>query len=143
MTRSADLQRLVVGAHALTRIAALETASDAPAAQWRTLTILRDNGPLRIGELATLSRVSQPGMTRLIGAMAESGLVERMSDAADSRATVASATPLGLESLDAWLDELTTALSPHFDDLDDADWAALARTAAILARKTAVLEVAR
>lgn len=143
MTRSADLQRIVVAAHALTRIAALETRNESPAAQWRTLTILRDNGPLRLGELATLSRVTQPGMTRLVGTMADAGLLERMSDPDDSRATVVAATPAGLESLTAWLHELTEALAPHFADLDDQDWEALGRTAAILARKTAVSELAR
>jgi DNA-binding MarR family transcriptional regulator len=143
MTRSEDLQRLVVAAHALTRVAALETRNEAPAAQWRTLTLLRENGALRLGELAALSRVTQPGMTRLVGAMADAGLVERTADAADSRATVVRATAAGLDALEAWLAQLTAALTPHFADLDDDDWVALGRTAGILARKTGSLEFAR
>ena len=143
MERSEDLQRLVIAAHALTRIAALETRNEAPAAQWRTLTLLRENGPLRLGELATRSRVSQPGMTRLVGVMAESGLVERVADAADSRATVVRATSAGVHALEAWLTQLTAALVPHFTDLDDDDWAALGRTAGILARKTGSMELTR
>ena len=143
MTRSEDLQRLVVAAHALTRVAALETRNEAPAAQWRTLTLLRENGPQRLGELASLSRVTQPGMTRLVGAMADAGLVERTSDAADSRATVVQATAAGIDALQAWLTQLTAALTPHFADLDDDDWAALGRTAGILARKTGSVELAR
>jgi DNA-binding MarR family transcriptional regulator len=141
MTRSEDLQRLVVAAHALTRIAALETRNEAPSAQWRTLTLLRDNGSLRLGELARLSRVTQPGMTRLVGAMAGSGLVERTADAADSRVTIVTLTAAGLEALDAWLAQLTAALTPHFGDLDEDDWAALGRTAGILARKTGAVLV--
>lgn len=144
MDHSHDLQRLVVAAHALTRIAALETRNEAPAAQWRTLTLLRENGTLRLGELATLSRVTQPGMTRLVTTMSDAGLVTRTTDAADSRATVVSATRAGLHALDTWLAQLTDALAPHFADLDDADWDALARTARILSRKTgADLEVTR
>ncbi|MET0672378.1 MAG: MarR family transcriptional regulator [Microbacterium pygmaeum] len=143
MTRSEDLQRLVVAAHALTRIAALETRNEAPAAQWRTLTILRDHGDLRLGELATLSRVTQPGMTRLVSTMAEHGLVRKTADADDSRVAVVTVTEAGRTALAAWLTQLTEALAPHFSDLDDHDWDAIARTAAILSARTGSLEVAR
>ena len=70
MTHAEDIEEIVVAAHALTRIAALETRNEAPAAQWRTLSILQNEGPQRLGELATLSRVTQPGMTRLVGQLA-------------------------------------------------------------------------
>jgi DNA-binding MarR family transcriptional regulator len=143
MTRSEDLERLIVAAHALTRIAALETRSEAPAAQWRTLSILRESGPLRIGELATRSRVTQPGMTRLAGAMVDAGLLARTSDDSDSRASVIRPTPAGLDALDRWLAQLTDALTPHFADLDDSEWQALHVTADVLARKTRAVEVAR
>lgn len=143
MTRSEDLERLVVAAHALTRMAALETRNEAPAAQWRTLSILQESGPLRIGELAMRSRVTQPGMTRLTGTMIDTGLLERASDASDSRASVISPTPAGLEALDRWLAQLTEALQPHFADLDESEWQALHVTADVLARKTRAVEVAR
>ncbi|WP_106814210.1 MarR family winged helix-turn-helix transcriptional regulator [Microbacterium timonense] len=135
MTHDQDIETLIVAAHALTRVAALETTNETPSAQWRTLTILRDHGPLRIGELARLSRVTQPGMTRLVGQMAESGLVAKKADAADSRATMVEVTSLGLEALHTWLLQLTAALAPHFDDLDAEEWGALRITAQILTRK--------
>lgn len=135
MTHDHDIETLIVAAHALTRVAALQTANETPSAQWRTLTILRDNGALRLGELARLSRVTQPGMTRLVGQMAELGLVERTADAADSRATVVQVTELGLEALQTWLVQLTTALAPHFEDLDEQEWEALRTTARVLSRK--------
>ena len=138
-----DIETLIVAAHALTRVAALQTRSETPSTQWRTLTILRDHGPLRVGELARLSRVTQPGMTRLVGQMAELGLIERSTDAADSRVTVVTVTPLGLEALDTWLVQLTAALAPHFEDLTEPEWDALRTTAAVLSRKTKVVEVAR
>ena len=136
MSRSEDIERIVVAAHALTRIAAVETRNEAPAAQWRTLSILRTEGALRLGTLASLSRVTQPGMTRLVGQLAEAGLVTRTSDPDDSRATVVEATGDGLRALDAWLVQLRDALEPRFDDLDDEDWAALSRVAAILSERT-------
>ncbi|MFT3799436.1 MarR family winged helix-turn-helix transcriptional regulator [Microbacterium sp.] len=140
-----DILRLIVGAHALTRVVSLETRNDAPAAQWRTLALLRDHGPQRVGDLATRSRVTQPGMTRLVAQLAEAGFVERTSDAADSRATVVSATAEGLAALDEWMRVLSGALAPHFADLDADDWAAIARVADIIAARTGAetLELAR
>ncbi|MGX5772965.1 MarR family winged helix-turn-helix transcriptional regulator [Microbacterium trichothecenolyticum] len=135
MTHDQDIETLIVAAHALTRMAALETANETPAAQWRTLTILRDHGALRIGELARLSRVTQPGMTRLVGQMTDHGLVAKTADAADSRATVVEVTPLGLEALQTWLLQLTAALAPHFEDLEPEEWEALRTTASVLSRK--------
>lgn len=143
MTDLDDIETLITASATLTRIAALETRNEAPAAQWRTLALLRDHGPLRVGELATVSRISQPGMTRLIGQMVEAGLVDREQDAADSRVSIVSATTAGLEALDAWRAQLTAALAPRFADLDEAEWQALAVTAAMLRRKTAAKEVAR
>lgn len=128
----------MVAAHALTRIAAVETGNDAPAAQWRTLSILRNEGPLRLGELATVSRVTQPGMTRLVAQLVEAGLVHRSPDPTDSRASVLSVTDAGVQALDAWLVQLSGALEPRFTDLDDADWAALSRVADILSTRTAL-----
>lgn len=144
MTRAQDIEEIVVAAHALTRIAALETRNEAPAAQWRTLSILQNEGPQRVGELAALSRVTQPGMTRLVGHLEAVGLIARESDPADSRATVIRITPAGSRASAAWRVQLRDALEPHFADLSDDDWAALSRTARILALKTAPrAEVAR
>lgn len=136
MQRSQDIERIVVAAHALTRLAALETRNEAPAAQWRTLSILRSEGPLRLGSLAAASRVTQPGMTRLVAQLADAGLVHRSSDPDDSRATVVAVTDAGLRALDAWLVQLRDALEPRFADLDDDDWAALSRVATILSERT-------
>lgn len=137
MDRSHDIERIVVAAQRLTRIAAAETHNEAPAAQWRTLSILRTEGPLRLGELATASRVTQPGMTRLVGQLADAGLVARISDPSDSRAIVVEVTPAGVQALEAWLVQLGEALAPRFADLDDADWAALTRAAEILSARVA------
>jgi DNA-binding MarR family transcriptional regulator len=143
MTHDQDIETLIVAAHALTRVAALETRNETPAAQWRTLTILRDRGPLRLGELAQLSRVTQPGMTRLVGQMATAGLVARLTDPSDSRATVVDVTALGREALATWLLQLSSALSPHFADLTEEEWESLRITAAVLARKTGTAAVAQ
>lgn len=143
MTIGDDILRLVTGAHALSRVASLETRNEAPAAQWRTISILRQHGPLRIGDLAALSRVTQPGMTRLVSQMAEAGLLERGADETDSRATVVSVTPAGLDALDEWMQVLSDALAPRFADLSDDDWVAVRRAAEIVEERTRVGEVTR
>lgn len=138
MPRSDDLLELLTAAHALTRIAALDTRSQAPAAQWRSLTLLRDHGPQRVGDLARLSRISQPGMTRLAGQLAEAGLIDRTADAADSRVAILTITPEGRAALESWHDELRAALAPRFADLTDDEWEILRHAAEILTHKTRV-----
>jgi len=138
MQHDDDILRLVTGAHALTRIASLETRNEAPSAQWRTLSLLRQHGPQRIGDLAALSRVTQPGMTRLAAQMTAAGLLERRADADDSRATVIAATDAGLAALDEWMRVLGEALAPRFADLDDEEWAAIRRAADIVDARTRV-----
>jgi DNA-binding MarR family transcriptional regulator len=91
-----------------------------------------------------MSRVTQPGMTRLVGQLADAGLIVREADPADSRASVIHITDAGATALAAWRVQLRDALEPHFADLSDEDWAALSRAARILAVKTAPrVEVAR
>ena len=135
MTRDDDLQRLLLAVHALTRIAALDTQNDTPAAQWRTLTLLRDNGPQRLGDLATLSRVTQPGMTRLVHQLSDAGLVTREPHPEDSRVSVIAATDEGLVALDRWLTQLSQALAPHVDDMTDAEWDAVSIAAGALSAR--------
>jgi DNA-binding MarR family transcriptional regulator len=143
VTRAEDIEQIVVAAHALTRIAATQTRNEAPAAQWRALSILQNTGPTRVGELARLSRTTQPGMTRLVGQLEEMGLVRRDDDPDDSRVTLVSATDAGLTALDAWRVQLRDALEPMFDGLDEEDWSALSRVATILTSRTVPAEVSR
>ncbi|OCG73184.1 MarR family winged helix-turn-helix transcriptional regulator [Microbacterium sediminis] len=132
MSRAEDVEALIIAAHRLTRVAALETNSQTPAAQWRTLAILRDNGPQRIGELARLSRVTQPGMTRLIGTMTELGLVERRDEPGDSRAVQIVATERGVAAYAQWRAHLVDAMLPRFEGLSAEEWAVIRQAAALL-----------
>lgn len=132
MSRAEDVEALIIAAHRLTRVAAFETNSRTPAAQWRTLAILREHGPQRLGDLARLSRVTQPGMTRLIGTMSELGLVERTGDPDDSRAVRIAATDRGLAAYAQWRAHLVDAMLPRFEGLGDEDWAAIRHAAALL-----------
>lgn len=136
MRHAEDIAEIVTAAHTLTRLAAQQTRNDAPATQWRALSVLKTDGAMRLGELAVATRTTQPGMTRLTGQLVEAGLVHRRHDPTDSRATVLSITDAGVAALAVWRRELRDALAPLFDDLDDDDWAALARVARILTSRT-------
>jgi DNA-binding MarR family transcriptional regulator len=123
---------LVVAAHRLTRLAARLTGSTESPATWRTLSVLQTTGPLRLGELATHSRVSQPTMTKLVRNLVESEWVKRIADTDDARAWQIAITEKGADALQNWRDELSGALVPMFADLSDDELAALRRSVEIV-----------
>ncbi|HTN58918.1 MAG TPA: MarR family transcriptional regulator [Protaetiibacter sp.] len=131
------LESLLVSTHRLTRLAAQATGSTTPAAQWRTLSILAAEGPMRVGELAAASRVTQPGMTRLLGTMVEEELVTRIADRDDSRAWLIVVSEKGKKALTAWRAQLAETLDPWFGELSDADWATLEAAASLLETRLA------
>ena len=131
------LESLLVSTHRLTRLAAQATGSTTPAAQWRTLSILAAEGPMRVGELAAASRVTQPGMTRLLGTMVEEELVTRIADRDDSRAWLIVVSDKGKKALTAWRAQLAETLDPWFGELSDADWATLEAAASLLETRLA------
>ncbi|MBS0025116.1 MarR family winged helix-turn-helix transcriptional regulator [Microbacterium paraoxydans] len=136
MNRLDVIPSLVLSGYALGRIAAQEAGNDAPAAQWRVLSLLTQAGPCRVGELAAAARTTQPGMTRLIGTLERDGLVRRSPDPDDSRAIVVAITESGVEAVHSWREEFRSIIAPRFAELTDEDWSALTRAAEILAAHT-------
>lgn len=136
MNRIDVIPSLVLSGYALGRIAAQDAGNDAPAAQWRVLSLLELAGPQRVGELATAARTTQPGMTRLIGTLEREGLVRRSPVPEDSRAIAVHITAAGSDALNAWRAEFRDTLAPRFAGLDDDDWSLLTRAAEILAAHT-------
>lgn len=137
VTHRDTLLSLLVSSNRLIRIAAQAAGSTTPAAQWRTLSILENKGAMRVGALATASRVTQPGMTRLLATMSDDGLVSRIPDPDDSRAWLIDITVKGLAEAKSWRAVISETLEPRFQSLDDAEWAALELAAQILASRTA------
>jgi DNA-binding MarR family transcriptional regulator len=126
------LESLLVSNHRLTRVAAQTTGSKTPAAVWRTLSILASDGAMRVGELATSSRISQPGMTKVLSGLIEDELVYRIADTGDSRAWLIAISAKGQTALDEWKRELARSLEPLFGDLTARDWATLSAAAILL-----------
>lgn len=130
------VEKLIVEANRLTRVAAQATGSTTPAAIWRTLSILSTDGSMRIGELALASRVTQPTMTKLVQNLSEEELIYRIADVADSRAWLIAITAKGAKALDDWRTELGQALEPMFADLTPDERHTLERAVDIISART-------
>jgi DNA-binding MarR family transcriptional regulator len=102
--------------HRLSRLAATATGSTESPAVWRTLSVLA-GGPLRLGDLALQSRVTQPTMTKIVKTLEARGWVTAAPDETDARVRRIHATPDGAAALDAWRGELAERLVPLFEDL--------------------------
>jgi len=103
----------------------------------RTLDALHAASPKRLGELAALTRVTQPTMTGLVSGLVKAGLVERVVDPSDARAQLVDITELGVEAIEQWRSRAAAAMEPYFDELADDEYETLERAVDILARRTA------
>src|ERR1700712_1354036 len=102
------LESLVSSSTRLVRAAAQASDRHMSSATARTLSILTTDGPLRVGELARASRISQPGMTKLLRTMIEEETVSRIALEDDQRAWLIAITPKGATSLAEWRTVLAT-----------------------------------
>lgn len=124
--------------HRITRLAAQATDIQESQAAWRTLSVLLSMGPMRLGELASQSRVSQPTMTKIVKNLVDVGWLDRIADPADARAWQIRLSPEGAQALNAWRSALGDALTPIFSDLTAEDRRVLERAVEIMHERLAV-----
>jgi len=129
---NATIESLLASNHRLTRYAAQATGSTVSSAVWSTLSVLVNDGPRRIGDLARDARISQPGMTKVVQNLVTDEWVSRIADVDDSRAWLIVVTDKGRGALDAWRGQLADATGPIFADLSDTEWKVLEHAAKIL-----------
>ncbi len=103
----------------ITRLAHRTTPGAEGPATWRTLAVLQQSGPMRLGELAAMSQVAQPTMTKIVAGLVEREWVKRIADADDARAWQIGISAKGILKLTEWRSNLAAALLPLFDDLTD------------------------
>lgn len=117
---------LVSNAHRFTRLASTLATDDRPRSWMRALSLLEEQGPLRVSAFARLDSSSQPSATALLQKLGQEGFVERQPDPDDSRAVLVGITDDGRE----WLAEsrrgLADVLTPHFAHLAPQQLARLA-----------------
>ena len=63
------------------------------------LATVVNEGPIRLGDLATSEGVRAPTMTRIVDGLVVDGYAERIPDPADGRACLVRATPAGIDLL--------------------------------------------
>ncbi len=77
------------------------------------LSVLAAEGPSRLTALAAATGIAQPAMTQLVGRLERAGLVTRLIDPEDARATLVAITETGL----ALRDELHQSLHQRMAEL--------------------------
>jgi DNA-binding MarR family transcriptional regulator len=98
------------------------------------LATVERHGPLTPSELAERERVQRPTATRIVGRLADAGLVERTADPADGRVSLVSATPKGSALLRRLRGRKNAYLARRLRDLESQEIATLDRAAEILER---------
>lgn len=116
----------------VTRLAHRVIGDPESPATWRTLSVLQQHGPMRVGQLAALSQVAQPTMTKIVAGLVERDWVKRIADQDDARAWQIGISSKGLTVLTKWRAKLAATLLPLFEDLDDADVQTLRKAVDIL-----------
>ena len=71
----------------------------------------QDTGTARVGDVSAFLGVTTPSITKLVGEMADLGLVVKHADAADRRAVTLTLTERGLEEYHAHLSQLLGGLT--------------------------------
>jgi DNA-binding MarR family transcriptional regulator len=136
------LESLFTSNHRLTRLGARMTGTTVSSAVWTALSILSNDGPRRIGDLAKEARVTQPGMTKVVQNLVADEWVLRVADVEDSRAWLIVVTDKGRGALAGWREQLANAMSTVFADVTDDEWQTLDSAARILAEHVTPAEVA-
>jgi DNA-binding MarR family transcriptional regulator len=89
--------------------------------QTSVLARVEQSGPLRMGALAEAEGTSPATVCRLIDSLAQDGLIERVPDPLDGRASLVQASPEGASLLSAVRAQGTAALRSALDDLSDEE----------------------
>jgi DNA-binding MarR family transcriptional regulator len=110
------------------------TTDDITPSMLSALSAVERHGPVSLGDLASLERVSPPSMTRIVGHLEDRRLVQREVDAADRRVTRLRVTPAGSRTLADVRSRKNAYLTLRLGLLSDEDRAALAAALPILER---------
>lgn len=78
-------------------------------------------GPIRLSELAAAEGINPTMLSRIIGDLTDSGLLERVSDPDDRRAALVKVTPDGGRLAERMRRERTDVLTRALDSLPDSE----------------------
>lgn len=115
---------------------ALRTRPDrqVTASQSSALARIEQDGPVRVGVLAALEGVSAATMSKVVDALAEHGLIERVADEADGRASLVRLSRDGAATLHELRTSSTLAISTALGELSRVEASTLRAALPVLAR---------
>ena len=123
--------------HLLRLVRTEDAATGLSPSRLSALSVVVFAGPLTVGELAAAEQVRSPTMSGLVTGLEGEGLVERVLDPNDARASLVRATAKGRRLLNRARAARLAALQAVFSDLSDRDVAAVGRTVTVLERAIA------
>jgi DNA-binding MarR family transcriptional regulator len=98
------------------------------------LVSVERHGPLTLGRLAELERVTPPSITRVVAALERDGLVVREADEHDRRVSRIAVTPEGSRLLRRSRTRKAAYLARRLERLDDRELAAVREALPVLER---------
>lgn len=121
----------------LRRAATADVAMDLDGPRASLLSVLVFGGPQTMSRLAQMERVTPAAITKLVGALEQSGLAQRTRDGQDRRVVRVAATPAGRAVLEEGRDARVKVVAELLRGLSAADLDVLRRAAAIIAARVA------
>jgi DNA-binding MarR family transcriptional regulator len=121
----------------------VHAASDAPPlpeAQLEIVRLVHRRPGLRIHDAAAELGLAPNTVSTLVRRLSDAGLLERLADPGDARATLLRLSPAGEWRLQRWRDRRGEILAGRLVDLDGADRLAIARALPVLERIALALE---
>ena len=109
-----------------------EAGTDLGPSQVAALATVERHGPLSPSELAERERIKRPTATRIVRHLEAAGLVERVRDPEDGRASILSVTAEGRALLRRLRERKTAYLAKRLSAMDAEDRRALERAAELL-----------
>src|SRR3954451_16756069 len=109
-----------------------EAGVDLGPSQVAALATIGRHGPLSPSELAERERIKRPTATRIFGHLETAGLVERVRDPDDGRASILSATPAAREQLKRLRARKTAYLAKRLAAMAAEDRRTLERAAELM-----------
>jgi len=109
-----------------------EAGSDLGPSQTAALATIERHGPLSPSEVADRERIKRPTATRIVRHLQAAGLVERVRDPEDGRASILTITSDGRSLLRRLRARKTAYLAQRLDGLDEEDQRTLERAAELL-----------
>jgi DNA-binding MarR family transcriptional regulator len=108
--------------------------------QSSALSRVEECGPLRLGVLAQREGVAPATMSKVVDALASAGMIERVADAEDARASLVRVTPLGAQTLHEIRSASTRVIHDALATLSDAERSRLRRALPVLDRLASALQ---